>query len=296
MPIEGIGSGSPIFFLHSFVLCEDCLGASTTTTTTNRRLAVGFSTQGSELLMMWFSEMEANVRDVFDKAWAAALCVMFFDGLGLIAEARNSDGGGASDCNMFIIGPTNKPDQIESALLRPGCLDQLIYIPLPDEPSQLLILKACIKKSSEDNLEFLAKSTHGFSGADLTEICQHAAKLAIRESIDTDMRRTHKKRENDEPGRHDDMKGSSGHCDERFRGGDDSRGVQDNFKLPEDEGGSSAPVGTSSGNAAFIENTADDDLPGWSGTEKRMARRRLVVVVAAMVVVEAPRQSSQSVP
>jgi transitional endoplasmic reticulum ATPase len=133
---------------------------------------------------MWFGESEANVRDVFDKARAAAPCVMFFDELDSIAKARgggNGDGGGAGDRvlnqiltemdgmnakkNVFIIGATNRPDQIDSALLRPGRLDQLIYIPLPDEPSRLSILKACLKKSPvspEVNLDFLAKSTHGF--------------------------------------------------------------------------------------------------------------------------------------
>ena len=93
--------------------------------------------------------------------------------------------------NIFIIGATNRPDQIDSVLLCPGHLNQLIYIPLPDEPSWLPILKACLKKlpvASEVDLAFLAKSTHGFSGADLMEICQQAAKLAIQASIDADIR------------------------------------------------------------------------------------------------------------
>lgn len=166
--------------------------------------------QGPELLTMWFGESEANVRDVFDKARAAAPCVMFFDELDSIAKARGSssgDAGGAGDRvlnqiltemdgmnqkkNVFIIGATNRPDQIDPALLRPGRLDQLIYIPLPDENSRVSILQACLKKSpvSPDvDLTFLAKMTHGFSGADLTEICQRSAKLAIRESIEADIR------------------------------------------------------------------------------------------------------------
>jgi len=171
---------------------------------------------------MWFGESEANVRDVFDKARAAAPCVMFFDELDSIAKARGGSGaggdaGGASDRvlnqiltemdgmnakkNVFIIGATNRPDQIDSALLRPGRLDQLIYIPLPDEPSRLSILKACLKKSPvapEVDLTFLAKSTHGFSGADLTEICQRAAKLAIRASIESDIRRAREKKERED--------------------------------------------------------------------------------------------------
>ena len=174
---------------------------------------------------MWFGESEANVRDVFDKARAAAPCVMFFDELDSIAKARgggSGDAGGAGDRvlnqiltemdgmnakkNVFIIGATNRPDQIDSALLRPGRLDQLIYIPLPDEPSRLSILNACLKKSPvapEVDLAFLAKNTHGFSGADLTEICQRAAKLAIRASIDADIRAAREKREREEA---EDMK------------------------------------------------------------------------------------------
>lgn len=88
---------------------------------------------------------------------------------------------------VFIIGATNRPDIIDPALLRPGRLDQLIYIPLPDEDSRHQIFKACLRKSpvSKDvDLRALAKYTHGFSGADITEICQRACKYAIRENIE----------------------------------------------------------------------------------------------------------------
>src|ERR1700723_1436978 len=93
---------------------------------------------------------------------------------------------------MQVIGATNRPDQIDPALLRPGRLDQLIYIPLPDDASRLAILKATLKKSPISravNLEYIAKMTHGFSGADLAEICQRACKLAIRENIEKDLAR-----------------------------------------------------------------------------------------------------------
>jgi transitional endoplasmic reticulum ATPase len=109
------------------------------------------------------------------------------------------DGVGAKK-NVFIIGATNRPDQIDPALLRPGRLDQLIYIPLPDEDSRISILSATLKKSPvapDVDLTFLAKATHGFSGADLTEICQRASKLAIRESIEADMKRDRAKAERD---------------------------------------------------------------------------------------------------
>lgn len=100
--------------------------------------------------------------------------------------------------DVFIIGATNRPDQIDSALLRPGRLDQLIYIPLPDEASRLSILTATLRKSpvSPDvDLTYMAKATAGFSGADLTEICQRSAKLAIRQSIESDMRKDREAKE-----------------------------------------------------------------------------------------------------
>lgn len=83
-------------------------------------------------------------------------------------------------------------DIIDPAILRPGRLDQLIYIPLPDEKSREAIFKANLRKSpvaKDVDLSYIAKVTHGFSGADLTEICQRACKLAIRQSIETEIRR-----------------------------------------------------------------------------------------------------------
>jgi len=166
------------------------------------------SIKGPELLTMWFGESEANVRDIFDKARSAAPCVLFFDELDSIAKSRGSshgDAGGAADRvinqiltemdgigskkTVFIIGATNRPDIIDPAILRPGRLDQLIYIPLPDDPSRIAILRACLKKTplaDDVDLTYMPKRTPGFSGADLTEICQRACKMAIHQSIEAD--------------------------------------------------------------------------------------------------------------
>lgn len=95
--------------------------------------------------------------------------------------------GFAPNKTVFIIGATNRPDIIDPALLRPGRLDQLLYIPLPDEASRLQIFKSCLRKSpllKAVDLSVLAHHTLGFSGADITEICQRACKYAIREDID----------------------------------------------------------------------------------------------------------------
>ena len=147
----------------------------------------------------------------FEKARGAAPCVLFFDELDSIAQSRGSsvgDAGGASDRVMnqlltemdgmgakksvFIIGATNRPDIIDTALMRPGRLDQLIYIPIPDLESRKSILRAVLRKSpvSKDvDLDYLARHTDKFTGADLTKICQRAAKFAIHESIQKDIER-----------------------------------------------------------------------------------------------------------
>lgn len=180
------------------------------------------SVKGPELLTMWFGESEANVRDVFEKARAAAPCVLFFDELDSIAQQRggnSGDGGGAGDRvmnqlltemdgmgakkNVFIIGATNRPDIIDTALMRPGRLDQLIYIPMPDMESRLSILKSVLRKSPVSktvDLEYMAAQLEGFTGADLTEICQQAAKIAVREDIARDMEREAARRQAEEAG------------------------------------------------------------------------------------------------
>ncbi|KAG7107550.1 Cell division control protein 48 like [Verticillium longisporum] len=169
------------------------------------------SVKGPELLSMWFGESESNIRDIFDKARAAAPCVVFLDELDSIAKARGGsvgDAGGASDRvvnqlltemdgmtskkNVFVIGATNRPEQLDPALCRPGRLDSLIYVPLPDEEGRLGILSAQLRKTpvaADVDLNYIASKTHGFSGADLGFITQRAVKIAIKESIAFDIER-----------------------------------------------------------------------------------------------------------
>eukprot|EP00585_Thalassiosira_rotula_P009725 CAMPEP_0196151124 /NCGR_PEP_ID=MMETSP0910-20130528/33084_1 /TAXON_ID=49265 /ORGANISM="Thalassiosira rotula, Strain GSO102" /LENGTH=907 /DNA_ID=CAMNT_0041414425 /DNA_START=158 /DNA_END=2881 /DNA_ORIENTATION=+ len=168
------------------------------------------SVKGPELLNAYFGGSEANVRDLFDKARSASPCILFFDEMDSIARARGS-GGGSSDTSdrvinqilseidgigsgktLFIIGATNRPDILDPGIMRPGRLDQLIHIPLPDYDSRISIFTANLRKSpvAEDiTFELLAEVTDGFSGADITEICQRAAKNAIRESITGEIER-----------------------------------------------------------------------------------------------------------
>jgi len=151
------------------------------------------SVKGPELLTMYFGESEGNVREVFDKARAAAPCVLFFDELDSVGVARSSGSGGGSGAgdrvlnqlltemdgagakkNLFFIGATNRPEILDEALIRPGRLDQLIYIPLPDLVARVGIIKAVLRKSPvapNVPLDFLAEQCEGFSGADMTELC-----------------------------------------------------------------------------------------------------------------------------
>merc|ERR1711990_860319 len=263
------------------------------------------SIKGPELITMWFGESEANVRDVFDKARSAAPCVLFFDELDSIAKSRGGsagDGGGASDRginqiltemdgmgskkNVFIIGATNRPDIIDSAIMRPGRLDQLIYIPLPDDGSRMAILKSNLRKSpvaDTVDLPYLAKMTRGFSGADLTEICQRACKLAIRESIDADIKREKEKQRagattmdvDDEEDLVPEI--TKAHFEEAMKFArrsvsdndikkyemfsqtlQQSRGFGNNFRFPDGSTGGNAPAG-GSGQGNF-NNDDEDDL------------------------------------
>merc|ERR550514_2340802 len=174
--------------------------------------------------------------------------------------------------SVFIIGATNRPDIIDPAVLRPGRLDQLIYIPLPDEGSRMNILKSVLRKSPvapDVDLDFLGKTTHGFSGADLTEICQRAAKMAIREAMDTEegsdpvpeITRTHfeeamkfaRRSVSDNDIRKYEMYSQTLQ---------QSRGFGSSFKFPEGGVGGSAPAagGTApAGGAAFAAAPAADD-------------------------------------
>ncbi|EDO05767.1 Transitional endoplasmic reticulum ATPase domain protein [Babesia bovis T2Bo] len=181
------------------------------------------SIKGPELLTMWFGESEANVRELFDKARAAAPCILFFDEIDSIAKTRGGPGGGSSSGSeaadrvinqilteidgvnvkkpIFIIAATNRPDILDPAICRPGRLDQLIYISLPDLKSRESIFKAALKNSPlapDVNIRRMAEELEGYSGADIAEICHRAAREAIRESIEHEIKRGRRLKEGEE--------------------------------------------------------------------------------------------------
>jgi len=160
------------------------------------------SIKGPELLTMWYGESESNVRDIFSKARHASPCVLFFDEIDSIASSRGSSAGDNNVTdrvintiltemdgmtrknNVFVIGATNRPELLDSALLRPGRLDQVVYISPPDKESRLQIIKIALANTPVSDgfspVE-IAENTEGFSGADITEICRSAVRNAVRE-------------------------------------------------------------------------------------------------------------------
>ncbi|XP_069882739.1 ATPase family gene 2 protein homolog B isoform X2 [Dipodomys merriami] len=113
------------------------------------------------------------------------------DGVGIKTIERRGSKSNQQDfqevfnCNVMIVAATNRPDVLDDALLRPGRLDKIIYIPPPDQKSRLSILKICTKTmplGPDISLENLAAETCFFSGADLRNLCREAALLALQEN------------------------------------------------------------------------------------------------------------------
>uniref|UniRef100_F7D7X1 ATPase family gene 2 protein homolog B n=1 Tax=Ornithorhynchus anatinus TaxID=9258 RepID=F7D7X1_ORNAN len=110
------------------------------------------------------------------------------DGVGLkMTEGRGSklEFQEALNQSVMVVAATNRPNALDDALMRPGRLDKVIYVPPPDEQGRLSILKICTKKTplgADVSLESLAAQTHLYSGADLSNLCREAALLALQEN------------------------------------------------------------------------------------------------------------------
>jgi peroxin-6 len=165
------------------------------------------SVKGPELLNMYIGESEKNVRDVFARARSVKPCVLFFDELDSLAPARGrgSDGGGVMDRvvsqllteidgingndGIFVIGATNRPDLIDSGLLRPGRLDRNVFLGLSDGPEgQTKILSALTRKfklAPDINFtDLLSQSQKRLTGADFYALATDALLNAIKRQIE----------------------------------------------------------------------------------------------------------------
>jgi transitional endoplasmic reticulum ATPase len=161
------------------------------------------SVKGPEFLSKWVGESEKAVRETFRKARMAAPCIIFFDEIDAIAPTRGRGGdshvtervisqilteldGMVRLKDIKVIAATNRPDILDSALLRTGRFDRLIYIPPPDKDARLEIFKVHIKGkplAKDVDLEKLADLTKNYTGADIAGVVNEAAMLAIRDAI-----------------------------------------------------------------------------------------------------------------
>ena len=164
-----------------------------------------FSLSGSDFVEMFVGVGASRVRDLFKKAKEKSPSIIFIDEIDAIGRARGKnnitggnderentlnqlltemDGFGSND-NVIVIGATNRADVLDKALLRAGRFDRQIFVDLPDlnERKEIFLVHLKPLKLSKDlDVDFLAKQTPGFSGADIANVCNEAALIAARKS------------------------------------------------------------------------------------------------------------------
>ncbi len=160
--------------------------------------------KGPSLLSMWVGESEKGMRKVFERARQVSPCIIFFDEIDALTGKRGSSevGGakvtdrvlnqmlaemdGLEDLNdVLVVGATNRPDMVDTALLRPGRFDKILLVGAPEEKGRLAILKIHTKDmplAKDVKIADLAKKTEGYTGADLEGLVREAALIALRES------------------------------------------------------------------------------------------------------------------
>ncbi|NHJ33620.1 MAG: CDC48 family AAA ATPase, partial [Asgard group archaeon] len=162
------------------------------------------SIKGPEVMSKWVGESEKAVREIFRKAKMAAPTIIFFDEIDALAPKRGSGFGDSGTTErvisqllteidglemikqIVIIAATNRPDIVDSALLRPGRFDRFVLIPPPDQKARLKILQIFTKEmplGDDVDLKQIVKDIEGFSGADIESLCREAAMLSLREDM-----------------------------------------------------------------------------------------------------------------
>ena len=160
---------------------------------------------GSDFVELFVGVGASRVRDMFKQAKQTAPCLIFIDEIDAVGRQRGTglggghdereqtlnqlltemDGFGANE-GIIIIAATNRPDVLDPALLRPGRFDRQVTVSLPDQKERLAILKVHAKNKvfgDDVNLENISKRTPGFSGADLENLLNEAALLAVRRNL-----------------------------------------------------------------------------------------------------------------
>lgn len=156
---------------------------------------------------MWVGESERAVRDLFHKARQVAPSIIFFDEIDAIGGERAASASGSSVkervltqlltemdgvnalTNVTIVAATNRPDLIDKALMRPGRLDRIVYVQLPDVQTRREIFRIKLSKMPVDenvSLDLLVEQTDGYSGAEIQAICQEAAFYALEKNFNAE--------------------------------------------------------------------------------------------------------------
>jgi transitional endoplasmic reticulum ATPase len=163
-----------------------------------------FAIKGAELLSMWVGESERGVRDLFSQARDAAPALVFLDEIDALAPARGqSSNSGVADRvvaallteldgveelrDVVVIGATNRPELIDPALLRPGRLERLVYVPPPDAEARAAILRAAARNTplaAGIDLTEVGALIDGFSAADCAALIREAGLAAMRRALD----------------------------------------------------------------------------------------------------------------
>ena len=166
-----------------------------------------FSISGSDFVEMFVGVGASRVRDMFEQARKNLPCLIFVDEIDAVGRSRFSGMGGGHDereqtlnamlvemdglessPGVIVIAATNRPDVLDPALLRPGRFDRQIVLDLPDIVGRHHILEVHsknIRLAEKVNIDTIAKTTPGFSGADLANLCNEAALLAARNDAET---------------------------------------------------------------------------------------------------------------
>ncbi|XP_028923069.1 ATPase family protein 2 homolog [Ornithorhynchus anatinus] len=160
--------------------------------------------KGPELMSKYVGESERAVREIFRKARAVAPAIVFFDELDALAVERGSSSGAGNVADrvvaqlltemdgverltgVTVLAATNRPDRIDKALLRPGRIDRIIYVPLPDAGTRREVLALQLRSmpvGGDVCPDHLLQRTDGYSGAEIAAVCREAALLALQEDL-----------------------------------------------------------------------------------------------------------------
>ena len=162
--------------------------------------------KGPEILSKWVGESQKSIREIFRKGRQASPSIIYFDEIDAITAVRMSYEGTGSGVTssivnqilvemdgledrkgVIVIASTNRPDLVDSALLRPGRFDRLLYVMAPDLESRKKILgvhTSNMPLANDVSLKHIAQITDGYSGADLENVCREAGMQAIREKME----------------------------------------------------------------------------------------------------------------